>query len=337
MNRRQLTIWALAVILCSVAIFTIAGRDASLETGIASEVSTRMPQLKNHFRLLFTGNTLGYIEACDCSGGRLGGLDRRSAAIKENISSRWPTILIDLGNLYEIPTGGPMTELGRRQARFLTDEMERMGYEFLTLGSRDLAFGSEFLEEFLPEFKHPPLLTNRAPDTDFGVETIPLIRLELAELKVDFFNVVDPDLFARGGILTRWEDVLRRHLFISSNGENPADVQVVIAHVPFQVAEAMPGWFPEIDIILNGAMMIPRQAWRIEKCVTMTVAGKGQHLAQLDVTAVPKEMQMANSAVISGFQGLIIPLPPDYMGDREVRRRMDTFKARLIKDGLILP
>lgn len=335
-GRRALsTIVAVAGCAAMIALLTgpafpLSGPDDS------AQQQTRQRRLR--FRLIFTGNTMGYIEPCNCGSGLLGGLDRRSAAIHEARSEDLPTVLFDLGNMFETPVGGPITELGRRQARFLADEMSTMGYDFMAVGFRDLNFSPEFLAEYIPDLKYPPLLTNRADGADIGVETKRKLRLELGELKVDFFNVVEPQNVTRSGLVTRWEELLTEMLNESANGEDPADVQVVIAHVPWTTTEHMPEWYPEIDIIVNGTWLLPRQGFRIRNAVSMTAAGKGQMVAMLDVNNVlPKFYQRDDRPTIAAFQGIHVKLDPGAHHDPELRARMDAFKQQLIRDGLILP
>ncbi len=309
-----------------------------LGAGILPREPDRQPR-RVSFRILFTGNTLGYIEPCDCSRGVLGGLDRRMAAIAENRLEDRPTVLIDFGNLFEIPTGRPMTELGRRQAAFLAAEMERMGYTLTALGRHDLTLEPAFLAEHMPDLEYPPLLTNRAPGVDLGIETVPRIRLELGGLEVDVFNIVEPDMMTEGraGLVTRWEQVLEEVLEESSRGSDPADAQIVIAHVQFAVVDKIPEWYPEIDLLFHGEWQLNRQAFRIGTCVAMSAAGKGQMLGLLDASVLPRERQQENRPVFTGFQGLHVALPPEAPADPAVRARMDAFREELIRDGLILP
>ena len=294
-------------------------------------------QMRHRFRILFTANTLGYIDPCDCSAGLLGGLDKRTEAIRRNNDIGRPVFLIDLGNLFEIPRIGPPTELGKRQAAFLSDEMERMGYQLLALGAKDLSFPPDYLAEYLPELKNKPLLTNRAENADIGVDTIPVFRLEIAGLKLDFLNVVDPDEAGRDGILEPWESSLRSALAASDSGEDPADMQVVIVHTSFREAEEIPNRFPEIDVLLDGEMILHRQAFRREHTISMSAAGKGQRLAILDITGVPRTEQSEGSWVVSGFQGRHIPMPPGSASDTDTWHRMRAFRAELVEEGLIPP
>ncbi|MFC1545155.1 hypothetical protein ACFL44_00515 [Gemmatimonadota bacterium] len=316
----------LAVVACVMAL-----------SGWSAEIPDQQNRLRA--RLLFSGNTLGYIDPCECSAGLLGGLDRRMYAVEEHRNDDLPTVLFDLGNIFETPQGGPMTELGRRQARFISDEMEQMGYSFVALGYRDLSFPPEFLADYLPDLEHPPLLTNRAEDYDAGFETVPRIRLELGELTMDVFSVVEPQTLGNEGekIVSRWEEILTRELERSTNGNDPADLQMVIANVQWGVSEEMPEWYPQIDILINGTWLLPRQATRIRDTVNMTAAGKGQMLASLDISAFARSNQREGRPAILGFQGLQVALDPAHPSAPRVKARMVAFREQLIRDGLILP
>jgi len=294
-------------------------------------------QRRHRFRILFTANTLGYIDPCECNAGLLGGLDKRTAAIRRNSDIGRPVFLIDLGNLFEVPRIGPPTELGKRQAAFLSDEMERMGYQLLALGAKDLSLPPDYLAQYMPESDYKPLLTNRAENADIGVETIPVLRLEIAGLKLDFLNVVDPDQAGRKGILRPWESSLRSALAASDSGDDPADMQVVIVHSSFRTTEDIPNRFPEIDVLLDGEMILHRQAFRKERTISMSAAGKGQRLAVLDITGVPRAEQSEGSWVVSGFQGRHIPMPPGSASDTDTWHRMRAFRTELVEEGLIPP
>lgn len=320
------------LILLSIALVAM-----TVLTGWSADTADQQRRIRA--RLMFSGNTLGYIDPCECTGGLLGGLDRRAYAVEEHQDDTLPTILFDVGNVFETPQGGPMTELGRRQARFISDEMERMGYSFVSLGFRDLAFPPGFLAEYLPDLEYPPLLTNRAEGADLGFETVPRIRLELGELTIDVFCVVEPQILGQNGeeIVSRWEEVLTDELERSSNGDDPADLQLVIANVQWGVSEEMPEWYPQIDIIINGTWLLPRQATRIRDTVNMTAASKGQMLATLDISAYTRSNQREGRPAIVGFQGLQVTLNPNYPSAPRVKARMVAFREQLIRDGLILP
>ncbi len=151
--------------------------------------------------------------------------------------------------------------------------------------------------------------------------------------------MVEPQILGNDGesLASRWEEILTEELERSSNGADPADVQMVIANVQWGVSEAMPEWYPQIDIIINGTWMLPRQATRIGNTVAMTAAAKGQMLSTLDIQAYPRENQREGRPTIIGFQGLQLALDPAKPSAPEIKSRMVAFRDQLIRDGLILP
>jgi hypothetical protein len=294
-------------------------------------------QGRHRVRLLFTANTVGYIDPCDCGGGLLGGLDRRSAAIKEMRGENRPTVLFDLGNLFEEPPDGEFTPLWRRQMRFLAGEIERMGYAFMALGAEDLALGSDILIDYLPRLDHPPLLTNRSPEALEGLDTVPRIRIETGGLILDFFNVVEPGLMEEEGLVSPWRTILRDALQESQYGDDPADLQIVTAHVAWDVSESLPDAFPEVDVIFNGTWRVPRQGTRVGNSIGMTASWSGQMLAILDLTSRPLPDQPENRSAILGFRGYHIRLLPTSDSDPAVYERISDLIEELRRDNLIPP
>ena len=289
------------------------------------------------FRIIFTANTLGYIEPCECTGGRFGGVARRAAAVRARSSEEIPTLLIDLGNMFELPGRLQTTELGHRQADFLVDEMNRLGYQVQAIGAKELVFPKSFLQRYLISLETTPVLTNRAPDADIGIETVPVQRIVVGGVKLDIFNVIDPQMIARAGVLVPWEEALREGLAESTDGSDPADLQIAITHMAIGTSDRIPRHFPEIDLILDGTLILPRQAYRIEGAVVMSTAGKGQNVGDLMVTAWLADHRPANMPAILSFQGLQVRLPLSHRQDPDVRRRLEAFREELIKDGLIIP
>jgi 2',3'-cyclic-nucleotide 2'-phosphodiesterase (5'-nucleotidase family) len=198
------------------------------------------------FRIVFTANTLGYIEPCECTGGRFGGLARRAAAVAASSRDDIPVLLMDLGNLFELPNRLRTTELGHRQAGFLVDEMNQLGFEVQAIGTKELVLPKNFLQTYVSRLETTPVLTNRAPDADIGVETVPVQRVVVGGMTLDIFNVIDPQMISRKDILAPWEEALREGLAASSGGSDPADVQIVISHMAIGVSDRWPGHFPEI-------------------------------------------------------------------------------------------
>ena len=295
------------------------------------------PQDSRRLRILFTANTLGYIEPCDCGTTRRGGLDRRAAVVTEAREPGQAVLLFDLGNVLEIPGGAP-TRLGGLQAEFLIEEMVHLGYDLVALGARDLQGDPSFFSASLGGLNMPLLLTNLAPGAELGVPVTPVRRFETAGIVLEVFAVVEPARAGGHAGLLPWEPALRLALERSAEHPDPADVRVVIAHLsPADLDERLAS-LDKVDLILDGTSMAPRQAWRRHQSVLMAADSRGQQVARLDLTVVPRRAPLrGNRAGIVGFQGWHIPLQLSLPGDQDVRRRMEGFRSRLLGRGLIPP
>ena len=294
-----------------------------------------------HIRLLYTANTWGYIEYCDCGPVRLGGLDRRSAAIAAAREPGLEVLLLDLGNLLEI-SEEPPTQLGRLQADFLVEEMVGMRYDLVAVGARDLLGEPSFVAASLGRLGKPLLLTNLAPGADLGFPVAEVKRFDIAGIILEFFAIVDPLAAGEPAALVAWEPALRTALQASANRADPADVRVVIAHLPaagYGAGLAALLALEGVDLVLDGTTMMPRDAWRYQSgFVLMNAANRGQQLALLDLEVVPRAIPMPDErAGIVDFQGLHVPLPPTHPVNPDIRHRMDAFRSKLVSLGLIPP
>ncbi|MFO7768408.1 MAG: hypothetical protein R6W82_05580 [bacterium] len=305
-------------------ILAAAGLAAALLLPAPDTQAQRSPE---RVRLLFTANGLGYIDPCDCSSGLLGGLDHRAAAIRRLREEGLPTLLLDLGNLFEIPAG-PMTELGRRQAAFLEGELDSLGYQLVALGPNDLQMHPEELQGCLPGGAAPFLLTNAGEGVLPGEGPVPVRRFRLGDVEAAFLAVVEEGAAEK---LVPWEEALAGALEEVSD----ADLRVVIAHLGFETVQGLPERFPLADVVLDAARLIPRQAMRYRGALLMSAAGKGQQLAVLDLTVDPSPGRRGRG--VTAFQGRHILLEPESPADPDVKARMGAFRARLVRDGLILP
>ena len=95
--------------------------------------------------IVFTGEMNGYLEPCGCSEGQFGGLPRRSGLINMLRSQFGMTVVpIDLGDLVEI--AGPLERLRYEAA---VAALEKMKYEALAVGSKDLFIGAQQIASLL--------------------------------------------------------------------------------------------------------------------------------------------------------------------------------------------
>ncbi len=91
--------------------------------------------------LLYTGDSIGYLEPCGCASGQLGGLPRRATAVKLIRQGAKNVLLLSNGNLIQ---GGRTYEKLKLEVIFAA--FKEMRYTAVNVGARDLSFGIETLK-----------------------------------------------------------------------------------------------------------------------------------------------------------------------------------------------
>lgn len=115
------------------AIFIRRGDD----TGPNAAAVSALPGSDAYWRVLFTGDTRGYIHPCGCEQGQFGGLPRRATLLAR---ARKPgDLLLDLGNIIQ----GERPH-DRLRLNYVLEGLKRLEYDFLVPGKGELAFGEDF-------------------------------------------------------------------------------------------------------------------------------------------------------------------------------------------------
>ena len=116
------------------------GKDAAAEpTAAVPAAAVAQPLFggwpKPELVLVLTGQQLGYIEPCGCTGleNQKGGLARRHTLIKELSDRGWPVVPLDVGS--QVRRYGKQSELKFQHS---ADALRIMGYRAIALGADDL-------------------------------------------------------------------------------------------------------------------------------------------------------------------------------------------------------
>ena len=100
--------------------------------------------VKVEFYIVFTGNTFGELKPCGCTQEEdQGGIERRQTFLKNIRNSGKEVILVDTGDSFKEPT-----RQGRIKAQFLMKGMDKMAYDSVAIGDKDLVYGNKFLSQF---------------------------------------------------------------------------------------------------------------------------------------------------------------------------------------------
>lgn len=140
--------------------------------------------------LLFTGQQIGYIEPCGCTGlaNQKGGLARRHSLVKQLAERGWDVVPIDLGN--QVRRFGRQAEL---QFQTSAEALKKIGYRAIALGADDLRLSSgELAASVLGSDENPsPFVSANAAVLDRSLTPIWHV-LEAAGKRIGVTSVVGP-------------------------------------------------------------------------------------------------------------------------------------------------
>ena len=123
-NKRIAAALTLAVLAAALSCEPSAPRQAPVTR---RQVRTETDVLN----VFFTGNSLGKLKPCGCSGGQLGGLERRPAVL--NSVSADKRLLIDTGSLVETDTEQDLIKFN-----IIVEALSLLDYDLVNLTEKDL-------------------------------------------------------------------------------------------------------------------------------------------------------------------------------------------------------
>jgi 2',3'-cyclic-nucleotide 2'-phosphodiesterase (5'-nucleotidase family) len=192
--------------------------------------------------VVYTGNLLAELKPCGCAKEEdQGGIERRMQYLNDLRKDKPDLLLVDTGDHFKEPT-----RQGKLKAETLMTATEKMSYDAVALGERDLVYGSKFL---------------KAPSIPFIADNIELQNFPLQKtrikkfsngLKVAVLAVVDPGLFYlknhTGLSIADPEQIVSQEI---AGIQKSADIVVLLTHMDRE--KALKYLDKEgVDIVING-------------------------------------------------------------------------------------
>ena len=172
--------------------------------------------------VVYTGNLLAELKPCGCAKEEdQGGIERRMQYLNDIRKSNPNLLLVDTGDHFKEPT-----RQGKLKAETLMIATERMGYDAVALGERDLVYGSKFLED-----QPIPFISSNLMLENFPLKKERIKKLSNG-LKIAVLAVVDPDLFYlknhTGLNIAAHEQTVSRKI---KGIQNSADIIILLTHM----------------------------------------------------------------------------------------------------------
>ena len=194
--------------------------------------------------VVYTGNLLAELKPCGCAKEEdQGGIGRRMRYLKDLRKNKRNLLLVDTGDHFKEPT-----RQGKLKAETLMRATEKMGYDAVALGERDLVYGSRFLQDHSIPFVAG----------NIELEGLPLKKSQTKEfkngLKVAILSVVDPSLFYlknHAGLKVPNPDEIVSKEIARIQKSSSVDLIVLLTHMSREKALKYMDK-DGVDIIING-------------------------------------------------------------------------------------
>ncbi len=234
--------------------------------------------------IIYTGNLLAELKPCGCAKEEdQGGIERRMQYLKDTRSQHPNLLLVDTGDHFKEPT-----RQGKLKAETLLIATEKMQYDAVALGDRDLVYGSKFLKDRaqIPWIAGNLMIDQFVP-TRSKVKSLP------NGLKVGILAVADPGLFYNHiGLNIKDPKQTALNLITRMRETENPDLIILLTHAERQAALDyldMKG----VDIVINGHIatesdVIDMKPVRKNGKLFVQSSPRGQKIGELSVQIDPE-------------------------------------------------
>ena len=187
------------------------------------------------------------------------------------------------------------------------DALRRAAPDALVPGERDLARG---LDVYLKRMAGLPVVAANLVDTASGKAPFPGHRLvRAAGIEVGVVGILDPDVFAGLPRVEVRPPVEAAQAAVKAAREAGAALVVLLAHMPFEVAEALLEQVSGVHLALAGHDGRPiARARRPGGAVLLATSDRGRHAGQLDVFLGPPPYRFVDAGKVSSLEREIAAL-----------------------------
>ncbi|MBC8282928.1 MAG: metallophosphoesterase [Nitrospinae bacterium] len=194
--------------------------------------------------VVYTGNLLAELKPCGCAKEEdQGGIERRMQYLHDIRKKNPNLLLVDTGDHFKEPT-----RQGKLKAETLLKATEKMGYDAVALGERDLVYGSQFLKNLSIPFVSSNIVLENLP-----LETARIRKLKNG-LNIAVLSIVDPSLFYlknHTGLTIPDPDQIVSQEILRIKQSNSIDLLVLLTHMKKE--KALKFLDKEgVDLVING-------------------------------------------------------------------------------------
>ncbi len=258
-------------------------------------------------RIIYTNDTLGYIEPCGCGGRRAGGLPRRAVLISQLKNENPQCVIVESGNLTNMPD-----RLG-----LIASILAELGYDAVGVGETDIrTCGEEFYKK-AAEAK----LTVIDPSPGAPKSAVPYLIKNVAGVRIGIVS------FGFGLRLSDQDEYERRKALYSAYTEarRKSDVLIVLDQsntVTNEWIESNEGRFGAPDIVIGGVMQRTLMEDKvIGKTHIVPTSIQGRDVGVVDLEIIPGQSLK--------FSVRKMPVDESIAEDTAVKKRVEEFMGKI--------
>ncbi len=299
----------------------LKGLQGKLEMWLAED--TCPMDAASSLTIVYTGNTDGYLESCNCPTHPFGGLSRRVTCIKKIRKEKKDILVVDTGDIFpRFPQ--------KEQIMSCLKAMELIGYDAVTLGDQEFVDGCDFIRQTIEKKKLPFIVSNLSLCTENSCLPIadPYIIKRLNGYQVAIIGVISEETFAHKIQGLDIHDVVKQlnPLVDRLKRENNIDFIVLLSHMDHDASKEIARKVNGIDVIIGGhSNVLLRTPLKVNKTILLQPGGKGQYVGIFCIDMKTKRIK-----------NHLIPLTKDILDDKQVRKIIDQQTKGLKKKAMEL-
>jgi peroxiredoxin len=300
--------------------------QGKLELWLAEELYP-VEENSNTITIVYTGNTDGYLESCDCAWNPFGGLVRRATYINELRKRKKNILIVDTGDIFpEYPH--------KIQVKYCIQAMKLMQYDAVMLGEQEFILGCDFIIQEIEKNSLPFISSNLSICTED--RCIPLskhyIIKRIGNYRIGILGVISESAFTffpKDNISKlKIHDVnktLKRFINILREKEK-VDLIVVLSHLGYETDKLVAEKVSDIDIIIGGhSHVLLRKPVKINNTIILQPGEKGQYVGVFTIN-------MNTGAMTNRM----LPLTKDTKDDKRIRQLINKYTKELKNAAKIL-
>jgi 2',3'-cyclic-nucleotide 2'-phosphodiesterase (5'-nucleotidase family) len=261
---------------------------------LSPNISTPPSSDSREVLIVYTGNMLAELKPCGCAKEEdQGGIERRMQYIKDTRIKHPHLLLVDTGDHFKEPT-----RQGKLKAETLLIATEKMQYDAVALGDRDIVYGQKFLKQ---RNQIPWIASNLIIDQFEPIRS--KVKIFSNGLKVGILAVADPSLFYDHVDLkvTDPKQTARKLVTKMRETENP-DLIVLLTHAERQDALGYLD-FDGVNVVINGHIVtetdvIDLKPVRKNGKIFVQSSSRGQKMGELRVQFDPQGKKSLNHQLV---------------------------------------